>query len=320
MKTKVTFSSLVKQEITSEIDFSFVRRKALLSAYVRINGALVFKNKETHVLLKTDNSKIARYIYSLLKEMFSDVDIHLTFKKSRANKTTYIIEINSGADTVLQDLEIDYFEGKIPKDIAYNDETIAGYIAGAFLAGGSINSPVTSNYHLEICVNNDNYAHWLMKLFPKYHKLDLEPKLIKRREKSVIYFKKSDQISNFLVMIGAPENCIEFENERVKRDFVNSTNRLINFDEANMKKASQVGKKQAKEIKFIDDVLGIHNLHNPKKELLCYLRLENKELSLLELANLMSEEMGVTISKSNVNHMFRSLHELYLKLVEVRRR
>lgn len=317
MKSKVTFSSLVKQEIASEKDFSFLRRRSLLHAYIRNNGVILFKNKETFVVLKSDNNKVAKYIYSLLKDFYPDKFVKLSFKKRTNNQTSYIIEIE---EDIINNLEIDYFEGKIPKDIAYNDETISGYIAGAFLSGGSINSPETSNYHLEIALSNDNYGKWFIKLFGKYHKLEFLPKSIKRRDKFVIYFKRSDQISNFLIMIGAPINCMKFENARVERDYINSTNRLINFDEANMRKASIIGKKQAKEIKYIDDVLGIHNLHNQKKELLCYLRMENKEVTLLELANMMSEEMGTTITKSNVNHLFRSLHELYDKLLEVKRR
>lgn len=319
MPNKVTFSQIVKQEVASEMTFSIQRRKALLSAYLRINGVITFKNKDTFIKLKTDNSKIARYIYTSLKNIYGEDSFALTFEKKRSKKTLYLVESCQNTDEILEDLGVDYFEGKIPKDIAYNDETISGYIAGAFLAGGSINSPKTTNYHLEICVSSENYARWLTKLFGKYHKLDLEPKFIKRRDKYVIYFKKSDQISNFLILIGAPETCMEFEGERVKRDFINSQNRLDNFELANMTKASVVGKKQAKEIKYIDDVLGIHNLHNTKKELLCYLRMENKELSLGELADLMSEELGILITKSNVNHLFRSLHDLYIKLQGVKR-
>ena len=319
MPNKVTFSQIVKQEVASEVAFSIQRRRALLSAYLRINGVITFKNKDTFIKLKTDNSKIARYIYTSLKNIYGEDSFALTFEKKRSKKTLYLVESCKNTDEILEDLGVDYFEGKIPKDIAYNDETISGYIAGAFLAGGSINSPKTTNYHLEICVSSENYARWLTKLFGKYHKLDLEPKFIKRRDKYVIYFKKSDQISNFLILIGAPETCMEFEGERVKRDFINSQNRLDNFELANMTKASLVGKKQAKEIKYIDDVLGIHNLHNTKKELLCYLRMENKELSLGELADLMSEELGILITKSNVNHLFRSLHDLYIKLQGVKR-
>ena len=319
MPNKITFSQIVKQEVASETTFSIERRKALLSAYLRINGVISFKNKETIIKLKTDNSKTARYIYSSLKNIYGDDSFSLTFGKTKTKRTLYIIEIFNKTDEILNDLGVDYFEGKIPKDIAYNDETISGYIAGAFLAGGSINSPKTTNYHLEICVSSENYARWLTKLFGKYHKLDLEPKFIKRRDKYVIYFKKSDQISNFLILIGAPETCMEFEGERVKRDFINSQNRLDNFELANMTKASVIGKRQAKEIKYIDDVLGIHNLHNTKKELLCYLRMENKELSLGELADLMSDELGIIVTKSNVNHLFRSLHDLYIKLQGVKR-
>ena len=47
--------------------------------------------------------------------------------------------------------------------------------------------------------------------------------------------------------------------------------------------------------------------------------MENKEATLSELATLLSEEMGEEISKSNINHLFRSLHDLYIKLQGVRR-
>ena len=319
MNNKITFSQNVKNEISQETTFSLDRKKALLCAYLRINGVLAFKNKKTAVKLKTDNSKIAKYIYISLKEMFIEENIELNFEKKNNKKTIYHIDIED-AERLLNDLSIDYFEGKIPKNIAFNDETIAGYFAGAFLASGSVNSPKTTNYHLEISVNDENYAKWLQKLFAKYKKLDINPKIIKRRDKYVLYIKKGEEISNFLIVIGAPETCMEFEDERVKRDYYSSMNRVANFDEANMSRASINGKRQAKEIKYIDDVLGIHNLHNPKKELLCYMRMENKELSFVELAELLSDELGTKITKSNVNHMFRSLHDLYIKLQGVKRR
>ena len=119
-------------------------------------------------------------------------------------------------------------------------------------------------------------------------------------------------------MVGAANSCIEFENQRAYRDFTNNTNRLVNLDMANMSKTTEVAKKQIKEIKYIDDVLGIHTFHNPKKELLCYFRLDNDSLSMADLAEKLSEELGIVITKSNVNHMFRDLHTLYLKLKGIR--
>lgn len=314
MEHKVTFASQIKEELVSEVDLSNERLQALLSAYIRINGVLSYANKKTIVILKTENAKIAKFIYSSIKKVKPDVDIKLDFVRKNNRKKTFYHVIVSDADELLDLLSISFLEGKIPKDVVYNDETISGYLAGAFLASGSINSPKTSNYHLEITTVSENYAHWLAKLFPKYKKIEMSPKITKRRDRFVIYFKKSDQISNFLIMIGAANCCMEFENQRAYRDFTNNTNRLTNLDYANMERTTEVAKRQIKEIKYIDDVLGIHNFHNTKKELLCYFRLDNESLSMSELADKLSEELGIRITKSNVNHLFRDLHDLYVKL------
>ncbi len=317
MENKITFSQIVKEELVTEVNYSKERLEALLSAYIRINGVIKFSNKVLNVVLKTENAKIAKFIYSSIKSIDEKVDIELKFVKSRnrKKKTYYHIYI-SDAEAFLDYLSVSYFEGKIPKEIVYNDETISGYIAGAFLASGSINSPETSNYHLEITTVSENYAKWLSKLFLKYKRVEMTPKIISRRDRYVIYFKKSDQISNLLVMIGAANSCIEFENYRAYRDYTNNTNRYLNLDTANMKKTMAVAERQIKEIRYIDNVLGIHMLANPKKELLCYYRLDNESLSMQDLANKLSEEMGIIITKSSVNHMFRELHELYLLLTK----
>ncbi len=86
------------------------------------------------------------------------------------------------------------------------------------------------------------------------------------------------------------------------------------MDTANMKRTIETGKRQAEEIKLIDERLGIDNLGNIKERELCYLRLENEAASLQELADLMSERFKKQITKSNINHLFRSLHETYERL------
>ena len=115
-------------------------------------------------------------------------------------------------------------------------------------------------------------------------------------------------------MIGAVECCLEFEEVRANRDIVNSTNRMLNMDTANMKRIYETGSRQKEEILLIDERLGIKNIKSEKTRELCLLRLENESASLNDLANLLSEKFNKTITKSNVNHMFRYLHELYLRL------
>ena len=312
---KESFTRQVKEELCSNEYESQDRLRALLAAYIRINGSLIFRDKKSYLTLKSENAKISRFIYETINDIYH-ADAHLSFtsKSNLSKNVIYTIEIQEASETIIEDLDISFLEGKISKNIVRNDDTISGYLAGAFLASGSVNSPQTSNYHLEIALNSENYAKWLSKLFSKYHNSDIEPKIVKRREQFVIYFKKSDQIANFLVMIGAVECCMEFENVRVTRDVVNAANRLTNMDTANMKRMYETGMRQIQEIKVIDENLGIQNITNEKVRVLCELRLENETASLSDLADMMSEEMKTTITKSNVNHLFRRIHEIYERL------
>lgn len=315
MAINYSFSKIVKEEIINSDYSNIDKLKALLSSYIRINGSLLFQNKDTKLLLKSENAKISRFIYESLSNFFPNSFTLNFIKKHNFNKVIYEIKMESKVEELLDFLDISFLEGKISKNVVYNEETISGYIAGAFLASGSINSPMTSNYHLEITVNSENYAKWICHLFLKIKNRSIEPKITKRRDKYIIYFKKSDQIANFLVFIGAIDSCLEFENIRVTRDITNNANRLQNGDAANMKKTYETALRQIQEIKWIDKVYGIENLENEKERKLCYLRLENETASLNDLAKMMTNEFandGLEITKGIVNHLFRTLHKRYL--------
>ena len=317
MRSKSSFTSQVKEELVNNTYPSSDRLRALLSAYIRINGSLVFRHKSTLLQLNMENAKIAQFIYKNINDIYKTNAELIVKERNNLNKSrSYMIEIDESSEEIMSDLEISFLEGKISKNIVKNDDTISGYLAGAFLAAGSVNSPVTSNYHLEIALNSENYAKWLAKLFARYKNSNIEPKIATRRDQYVLYFKKSDQISNFLIMIGAVSSCLEFEDVRADRDLNNSYNRLTNMDTANMKRTIETGKRQAEEIKVIDKYLGIDNLGNIKERELCHLRLENEAASLQELADLMSEKFKKTITKSNINHLFRSIHEFYLRFTD----
>ncbi len=66
------------------------------------------------------------------------------------------------AKEILNDLGIlkeGVFTHDIDSDMIKDDEMKRSYLRGAFLAGGSVNNPETSSYHLEIFHN--------MKIIPK---------------------------------------------------------------------------------------------------------------------------------------------------------
>ena len=310
MRPTISYTRKIKEEIVTK-PFSEERLRSLISAFIKVNGRMEIKNRQVAILLQTENAKIAKFIYLIIQKIYG-INIRFSYGKTMKfkKKTTYNIIIDQEADYILSDLEISFLEGKIAKNIVFNDDMIGGYLAGAFLASGSVNSPQSSNYHFEISLNDENYAKWFLKLIEKYKGGSFNPKIIHRREQIVIYLKKSDQIAHFLILMGATDGALEFENTRIDREFANIGNRLQNLDLANYTKTMKSSNKQMDDLQVIERVLGIKNLANEKQRILAELRQKNEDATMEELADLMSEKLGKPVTKSNINHIFRALSVL----------
>ena len=108
---------------------------------------------------------------------------------------------------ILKDLEICTDKGLQTRPSAKmvrKDCCAQAYLAGAFLAGGSVNAPTTSNYHLEISTSEQELAEFLCRLMNRFY---LPAKIIQRRAQHVVYLKASDKIADFLRMCKADQPC-----------------------------------------------------------------------------------------------------------------
>jgi DNA-binding protein WhiA len=314
MESEISFSQKIKEELSTATNNSDEKNLGLLSAFIKINGSLRIHEKNYILMLQTENAKTAKFIYSLLEKYF-DCDPRFVYqKKEKLNKkTNYILTIGKNVEKILNDLHIDFLNDDIEKTIENNEQKYFGYIDGAFLACGSCNSPTSSNYHLELSLVSSTYATSLQSLINHSKKFNFNMRLIKRRNNYVIYIKKSDLISCFLIMIGAVECCMDFESVRVDRDYSNTENRLINLDGANMLKTYESSNKQLENIKFIDDKVGINNLNNDKVILFCKVRLENPDSSMKEISEIMSERYGAKVSKGQVYHIIKKVEDFAIK-------
>lgn len=313
MQAKVSFTQKVKEELTT-LSFSDEHMRALLSAFIRINGLLSYHDGGSRIILRTENAKIAKFIYHSIDRLYGIVPKFaysktMNFKK----KLSYSVIVEEG-EYLVGDLEINFLDGKIAKNIVSNDDMISGYVAGAFLVSGSVNTPKNSNYHLEVALNNENYAKWFSKLLLRYKGTEFSPKVIKRRNSYVVYLKKAQQVVDFLSMMGATNSTLEFENIRIDREFSSIGNRLQNLDSANYSKITDAADKQISDIKVIENTIGIARVSNEKQRELMKIRLEHDDYSLLELANELSTVLNKPISKSSVRRLFISIHELANKL------
>lgn len=302
----LSYARKVKEEIVFN-DFNEDCSKALLCALIKVSGTLHLGGGLS-LTIRSENAKIAAKMHKMIKEIYHPQLEFRVSKKMKLNKNNvYILKV-SKAKEILEDLDlIDGlgFHNTPSERIVFNDETKRAYLAGIFLASGSVNNPDTSNYHLEMSVVDEEQADYICDLMNSYN---LHAKTIKRRSKYVIYLKSAEKIGDFLRAIGASSSVMEFEMTRIDRSMANTVNRWNNCDIANEIKAQSAAEKQIADIAYVIDKAGLEVL-DEKTALIANIRLENPDLSLSELAEVYLVKTGKTISKSGLHHRFKKIKE-----------
>ncbi len=305
----MSFTSEVKKEICMNILLDHCM-KAELSAFLQMCSTLNITNQGLSITCKSENVSSAKRIFQLVKELYKvDIEISVIKKMTLRKNNIYYVKIKERALDILQDLDILSDEGlkDHPSNLIVKKECCArAYLAGAFLASGSVNSPNTSNYHLEISTTNKPLAKYIQRQMKKFN---MNAKLIKRRNQEVVYLKAGDQISDFLKCVGTNDSLFRFEDSRIQRDFMNNLTRLDNCELANEMKSIKTGKKQLEDIERIENFVGLNNLH-PNLLRVANLRKENPEASLNELCDLYENEYGDEISKSGMRHRLNKIKDI----------
>ena len=177
----------------------------------------------------------------------------------------------------------------------------SAFLRGVFFAGGSITDPA-KRYHLELTTSHMQVSRELDVLL---RECGYPPKSVSRNGSFVTYFKQSDQIEDFLTLIGAPVAAMNVMTAKMEKDLRNSVNRRLNCDSANLDKAVLAAREQTEAIRKLQAAGILENLPD-KLQQTAALRLENPELTLSELA----EEFDPPVTKSCLNHRLRKLVEL----------
>lgn len=305
----MSFTSNVKNEVCL-IDGNKNEKIAELSAIVRNNS--FFDNEKIDIV--TENSKVAKRIYLLFKELYN-INPSIEDKENSFNRNRlYIVKINERINSILSDLSVvdnnfDYLSR--PKNyIIDNEEEKRAYLKGVFLVCGSINDPKTSRYHLEFFINNYEEALYLTDLLNEFY---LNSKITKKEKKYMVYVKEAEKNGDFLRIIGANNAVMYYEDIRIYRDHKNMTNRLNNMEQANIDKIIATCNEQINDINIIIENDCRKLLDDKINEAIDY-RLKYPESSLQELSEIISLETGKTITKSGLNHRFRKIKDFANKL------
>lgn len=309
----MSFAAQTKKELTL-IEADACCEKAELSALIRMNGTVQITNQRIVLDISTENAAIARRIYSLLKKTFHVHIELLVRKKMRLKKNNvYIVRIPNRVQDILTELHIVsegfQFTPGIDKRIMKNNCCKRSYLRGAFMAGGSVNNPEGSSYHLEISSMYEEHCNALVELANKFN---LNARCIERKKGFIFYIKEGQKIIEFLNIIGAHQALLRFEDIRIMKDMRNSVNRIVNCETANLNKTVGAAMRQIENIRLLQKEIGLENLPDKLREV-AEIRLKHPDVNLNEIGDMLKGN----VSKSGVNHRLRKIDELAEKLRNV---
>jgi hypothetical protein len=306
----MSFAAQTKKELTM-VEADKCCEKAELSALIRMNGTVQLTNQRIVLDISTENAAIARRIYTLIKKHFELHTELLVRKKMRLKKNNvYIVRVPSQVQDVLSSLHIVsegfQFTPGIDKRIVRSNCCKRAYLRGAFMAGGSVNNPEGSSYHLEIASMYEEHCHALCQLANRFQ---LNARCIERKKGYVFYMKEGEKIIHFLSLIGAHQALLRFEDVRIMKDMRNSVNRIVNCETANLNKTIGAAVRQIENIRFLQKEIGLDQLPEKLREV-AEIRLAHPDMNLKEVGELLKGN----VSKSGVNHRLRKLDEWAEKL------
>ena len=96
-----SFALHVKEELCHNSYESLEVKKALLSAYIRINGVVVIRNKHSILSLSNENAKTIKFIYSLILDIYPS-NVSISFQKKGNTKTTYTIVVSNNVEDIYE--------------------------------------------------------------------------------------------------------------------------------------------------------------------------------------------------------------------------
>lgn len=302
----MTFARSVKNELVT-VPTIHEEMLAEFSAFLNLVCEFEIVDNKRIISFQTKNPTVTKRFLLLSKTLY-DTETELLQKEAEqfSKKPLIILRLTKNVSKIIN--EHDFLGDAISnvRLITYSDITKIAFLRGAFLVAGSVNHPKTSNYHLEIFANNEDEIILIQSLMNHF---DLNARITKRRKGFIAYLKDADSISDFIKLIGAHNAVFKFEDVRIKRDFNNSINRVINMEIANEQKSYLAGREQLENIKILRKHLSFDQIDDKIVKVI-ELREKYPEANLRELSELYNLENNEKISRSGINHRLNKIKEL----------
>ncbi|WP_448810116.1 DNA-binding protein WhiA [Agromyces bauzanensis] len=275
----------VKEELARvEVSKTSVRA-AELASVLRFAGGLHIISGRIAIEAELDSPTIARRVTRDLGELYGvrpDVSVISPSGIRRANQ--YLVRVLDGGETLarqtgLLDARRRPVRGLPNKLTTGSRDDVAAVWRGAFLAHGSLTDPGRSAALEVTCPGNET----AMALVGAAGRLGISAKAREVRGVHRVVIRDGEAISAMLALMGATETVRNWEELRQRREVRATANRLVNFDDANLRRSAQAAVAACARVERAMELLG-----DDIPEHLRYageLRLAHRDASLDELGH-----------------------------------
>jgi len=254
----VALTADVKDELAKlEVSKTTVRA-AELATILRFSGGLHMISGRIAVESELDSATIARRVRKDLAELYGVRSEGAVISASGARRTnSYLVRVVDGGETLarqtgLLDARRRPIRGLPNKLTTGSREDLAAVWRGAFLAAGSLTDPGRSAALEVTCPTNEA----AMALVGAAGRLQVSAKSREVRGVHRVVVRDGEAISAMLVIMGASESLAAWEEMRQRREVRATANRLVNFDDANLRRSAQAAVAACSRVERSLEILG----------------------------------------------------------------
>lgn len=300
-----SFTQNVKQELLG-VEYPIEHQEIVLSTIIKSSGKIRTQQGRDILEIKSSFSDLIKIATNIVDWVFLDCQYQInstTRRNFSIEREVFSLKVYNELENILSftklcvdDKEINYKNLKKQQDRELNFLMIRYF----FICLGSVNSPIREKqYHLELRIKDELVQKFIIDVCRDYN---INFKVTNRKSGKALYLNKSEEIGDFLNLIGCQDTLFQFEDERIGRDLYLVNNRYNNADVANTYKTISASQKQIDAIKQLKKDGRFDSL-STKARMVAKLREQYPQMSLSELAEINEDNL----TKSNISYHLKNI-------------
>ncbi|GGF32187.1 DNA-binding protein WhiA [Subtercola lobariae] len=248
----------VKNELTGVVVSKTAARAAELATILRFAGGLHLISGRIAIESELDTPELVKRVRKDLAELYGvRGDVSLVSASGVRRNSYYLVRVLDGGETLarqtgLLDARRRPIRGLPNRLTTGSAEELAAVWRGAFLAQGSLTDPGRSAALEIVCPGNES----AMALVGAAARLHVSAKAREVRGVHRVVIRDGESIASMLSLMGAKQSVAKWEEMRQRREVRATANRLVNFDDANLRRSAQAAVAACSRVERALEIIG----------------------------------------------------------------